>query len=415
MTYTMTKVLVVLFTLSLSGCASAYRYNNVTYQTSNEALQAARADFSKAVNNVKVRSTNLGDGLRVVTPDNNLIEKNGVVVSGNAQRAQIEYIRDILMSNFASMVEGIRRSGLFRHVEHSFVSSTFNQEIGDHDALLVLHTPAPQQFQWFLYMGANGANKTQINFDASAPTDLQLASFVDNLEKAFKASGTNSRDQRSDAQHIASSHATSTGTGFFVNSNGYILTNHHVVDTCAALKVKNSMIGETAATAIAKDPRNDLAVIKIEIGKSPFARFRDSKLRVKQGEDIAVFGFPYSGLLSSSGNFAEGIISALSGIGEDSRFYQISAPVQPGNSGGAMVDEHGNVVGIITAKLNALKVATVTGDIPQNINFAIKSGIAQIFLGSNGIDFVSAKAGPAKSKIELAEDLQSYSALIECY
>jgi S1-C subfamily serine protease len=70
---------------------------------------------------------------------------------------------------------------------------------------------------------------------------------------------------------------------------------------------------------------------------------------------------------------------------DDTRFAQISAPVQPGNSGGPLLDKYGNVVGVIVAKLNALNVAAATKDIPQNVNFAIKSGIATNFLDSSGV------------------------------
>ena len=68
------------------------------------------------------------------------------------------------------------------------------------------------------------------------------------------------------------------------------------------------------------------------------------------------------------------MINSLSGILNDSRFMQISAPVQPGNSGGPLLDTSGHVVGVVAEKLNALKIARATGSIPENINFAIKTG-----------------------------------------
>src|SRR5262249_57418929 len=101
------------------------------------------------------------------------------------------------------------------------------------------------------------------------------------------------------------------------------------------------------------------------------------------GESIAIFGFPLTGLLSSSGNFTTGSVAAVTGLSDDSRMVQISAPVQPGNSGGPLIDKYGNVIGVIVAKLNAIGVASVTNDIPQNVNFAIKSPLATHFLASN--------------------------------
>src|SRR4029079_10829288 len=93
---------------------------------------------------------------------------------------------------------------------------------------------------------------------------------------------------------------------------------------------------------------------------------------VRAGEAIAVYGFPLAGVLSSTGNVVSGNVTALTGLGDDVRYFQISAPIQPGNSGGPLMDYSGLVVGIVNAKLNDLAFAKTTGDLPQNVNFAIK-------------------------------------------
>src|SRR6185295_986528 len=100
------------------------------------------------------------------------------------------------------------------------------------------------------------------------------------------------------------------------------------------------------------------------------------------GESVVAVGFPLSGLLSSDPIVTTGSISALSGLNNDRRAIQISAPIQPGNSGGPLLGENGSVVGIVMAKLNALKMVQATGDIPQNVNFAISVGIVQPFLNA---------------------------------
>src|SRR5208283_1893121 len=94
-------------------------------------------------------------------------------------------------------------------------------------------------------------------------------------------------------------------------------------------------------------------------------------------------------------NFTQGNVTATNGIGDDSRYLQISAPVQAGNSGGPLLDQNGNLVGVVSSKLNALKVAIQDGDLPQNVNFAIKSAMLTTFLDSNRISFQSA-AAPGK-------------------
>ena len=397
----------------LSGCVPTYTYNNVSYASPSQALQAANSQFQRGVQNVDVRESSIAQSIKIVTPNSNLIRQNGVSVTGNAQPVIINYVRDLQIMAYDAMVDGIRRSNIFEQVKHSTAGSTFNQKIGSNDALLVLHSPGFGKFQWLLYTDDSEA-RYPINHDASASFDFQLATFVDQLEQSLLNNtdlASNAPRKNRDKKVKA---GTSSGTGFFINSNGYALTNHHVVDSCATITVKNKNLHGVSAVLISEDPKNDLAVIKVNKRNTSFAELRDIRNPVKQGEDITVFGYPYSGLLSSGGNFSEGIISALSGMGQDSRFYQISAPVQPGNSGGAMTDKSGRVVGIITAKLNALRVASITGDIPQNVNFALKAELAQIFLGSNGVKFTTTSSERTMGKTDLAESLQKYSFHIEC-
>jgi len=164
-----------------------------------------------------------------------------------------------------------------------------------------------------------------------------------------------------------------SGTGFFVSEKGHILTNAHVVEGCTAVAITPSASVASKGTVIARDKTNDLAVIATDVKPQSFAALR---LGAKVGEPVSAFGYPLTGILTTTGNFTTGNISATAGIGDDTRMLQISAPVQPGNSGGPLLDEAGNVVGVVVAKLNALSISKIANDIPQNVNFAIKSSIA---------------------------------------
>ncbi len=93
-------------------------------------------------------------------------------------------------------------------------------------------------------------------------------------------------------------------------------------------------------------------------------------------------GFPDIGLQGIAPKFARGEIASLSGPEDDARYFQISVPVQPGNSGGALVDEHGNVVGVVSAKLNASVALAASGALPENVNYAVKSSFVLSFLES---------------------------------
>jgi len=195
----------------------------------------------------------------------------------------------------------------------------------------------------------------------------------------------------------------SSGTGLFVSTNGHLLTNNHVVEGCRSLSVVP--VGGTAVSAslLAKDKVNDLAIVKTSLTPAIVPALRP---QARLGEPVYVFGFPLAGLLSASGNFTTGSVTAITGLGDDSRLLQISAPVQPGNSGGPLIDKYGNIIGVIVSKLNALNIAAATNDIPQNVNFAIKSSIAVNFLESNGLQpDVAAKSRelPAEAIAELAK------------
>src|SRR6202044_2087941 len=100
------------------------------------------------------------------------------------------------------------------------------------------------------------------------------------------------------------------------------------------------------------------------------------------GDTVATIGFPDPGLQGFAPKLAKGEIASLSGAGDDTRYFQISVPVQPGNSGGALVDEHGNVVGIVSAKLDEAIALAASGALPKNVNYAIKSSFLLGFLES---------------------------------
>lgn len=175
----------------------------------------------------------------------------------------------------------------------------------------------------------------------------------------------------------------SSGTGFAV-APGRVMTNHHVVEGCSEMRLRTASGAELTASVQATDPQRDLALLVVRGDPGPPLRFRAGP-QVRRGEPVVTYGFPLAGLLSSGPTLTTGDVSALSGLRDNQAHYQISAPVQPGNSGGPLLDLAGNVVGVVTSKLNAQRVAQSTGDIPQNVNFAIKGQEAVEFLRRNGV------------------------------
>lgn len=202
------------------------------------------------------------------------------------------------------------------------------------------------------------------------------------------------------------------GTGFFVSTDGNFVTNAHVVEKCEEIKIKTSDGTVENATLMSADAANDLALLKVPLTPKGVAKVR---IGVRLGEGIAAFGYPHADLLSTSGNFTLGNVTALAGMGDDSRYFQISAPVQSGNSGGPLLDTSGNVVGVVSAKLNALKVALQGGDLTQNVNFAVKSVILATFLNSNSVAIQSGTvADKPLDSADLADRAKEISAFVLC-
>lgn len=147
-----------------------------------------------------------------------------------------------------------------------------------------------------------------------------------------------------------------SGTGFGISSNGIIVTNHHVIDGAKTIKVRgiNSDFNKTyKAKVLVSDKNNDLAIIQIDdygfttLGTIPYT-IKTSLAGV--GENIFVLGYPLRATMGDEIKLTNGIISSRTGFQGDITSYQISAPVQPGNSGGPLFDSQGNLIGIINAK-----------------------------------------------------------------
>lgn len=204
---------------------------------------------------------------------------------------------------------------------------------------------------------------------------------------------------------------SSSGTGFFVTREGHLVTNNHVIESCATVQIKPANGSPLPARILARDTTNDLALLKADHSAENVATVRAG---VRLGEAVAAFGFPLNSVLASSGNFTLGNVTALAGIGDDIRFLQISTPVQPGNSGGPLLDENGNVVGVVTSKLNALKTVVAIGDLPQNVNFAIKAGALATFLESTRVEFQTISNTTRLSPPDLADVANSIGVFVRC-
>ena len=206
---------------------------------------------------------------------------------------------------------------------------------------------------------------------------------------------------------------TSSGSGIVVTTDGHVLTNQHVVNGCATFGLRTVGDQERPAILLGRDAQNDLALLKASKPYPVAAVLRVEPPRL--GENVLVFGFPLTGVLASSGNLTLGSVSGLSGLRDDSRDIQITAAVQPGNSGGPVFDASGLLLGVVQSKLDAILAASLTGDIPQNVNFAIRGSLAVSFLGSNGIEPAFERRRPPLPGDEVADHAQKVTVQVFCY
>ena len=204
-----------------------------------------------------------------------------------------------------------------------------------------------------------------------------------------------------------------TGSGILLNLDGYVLTNKHVVENCKSITATNSAGEKSSALLTRSDETLDLAILASQLRPSRSAIFR-SEPAVQIGERVSAIGYPLAGILAKGVNVSFGHIGALAGVGNDPTKIQVSAPVQPGNSGGPILDHGGLVVGIVVQKLNASQVEKLTGDIPQNINFAVNGGMAQLFLKSSRVNFTAIPSGATLEETEVAARGSLVTVFVEC-
>jgi len=205
--------------------------------------------------------------------------------------------------------------------------------------------------------------------------------------------------------------SASSGSGFAVSPDGHVVTNHHVIKGCQNVKIHYN--GKSIkATVVTFDPRNDLALLKGNFRPSIVLSLGTNKPELLQ--DIYVAGFPFGRKISNSVKVTKGIISSLTGIGNNFSNIQIDAALQSGNSGGPILDDKGNVVGVAVARLDKIKTLKKFGSLPENTNFGIKTSVVRAILESSNIPLPKPNSASI-SKSKLGKIISSATYYISCW
>ena len=334
------------------------------------------------VDQAMTRIMNFGDGIEVYS-------HNGyVLVVGTADARNKERINNVLRKN----VRGIRR--LYNEIFSENFSGQYDRSIAENVRRAIGHlnrvvqVVVSNKHVYLMGMVSEGEE-----YEASL-----AASYVPNVSKVVRLFELeNLPDGNASKQAPAPESAkpfaentdiqlVGTGTGFVVNGTGNVVTNAHVVADCSQLQVVHA--GKSyEASRQSFDRQNDLALLTSTFRSESQGLNIDTAVAGRLGEDIVAVGYPLYGVLSTSLKVTTGNISATAGLEDDSRYYQISAPIQPGNSGGPLFNKRGSIIGIVSAKLDDLWSIKSFGTLPQNVNFAIKSSVLEVFLRASSIEF----------------------------
>jgi S1-C subfamily serine protease len=207
------------------------------------------------------------------------------------------------------------------------------------------------------------------------------AFLADKLLTAIYEGGVASTSPAQEEKSEVKQGTVTFGTGWPV-AGGFVVTNYHVVKGHEEILLLCKDGQEIPAAIAAYDSANDLVLLKAtEPRKLPPALPLATR-PARVGEKVFTIGYPHPDLMGAEPKLTDGIINSLTGVGNDPRTYQISIPVQAGNSGGPLLNMNGEVVGIVTAKLSASEVFKWTGDLPQNVNYAIKTPYLSVLLSS---------------------------------
>lgn len=219
------------------------------------------------------------------------------------------------------------------------------------------------------------------SYEVNADTIVNLMALLEQSEALGAANG----EQTDGAPSSAPGDIVSTGSGFFI-SNSTLVTNSHVVSGCGSLTDPSG----TALHIVLMDKDLDLALLRFDGFSANFLSL-SNEASVSLGEPVYALGYPYYGMINTELNFTNGVASAVNGLADDPNNFTLTAAFQPGNSGGPIVDKHGNVVGVAVAFADALTIADRTGTVPQNINFAIKTSALVSFLSKLGASYSEGK------------------------
>jgi S1-C subfamily serine protease len=182
---------------------------------------------------------------------------------------------------------------------------------------------------------------------------------------------------------------------------GYIVTNYHIIEGHKKITLILVDGKKIPATVYLGDKINDIVLLKVADPRDLPPALPIAISKPGMGTKVFTIGYPHPDILGANPKLTDGLISSLTGLQNDPRTYQITIPLHAGNSGGPLLNLNGEVVGIVTSKLDAIRVFTWTGDLPQNVSYAVKISYLKAL-----IDSMTAKTYPINELSRESADLE---------
>jgi TPR repeat protein len=256
-------------------------------------------------------------------------------------------------------------------------------------------------------------NIAEAQLSASQLTEAQRLSSKWKKGQILAREGTPATASASTSASPGTLSKKGTGTIFVVSKTGHAITNQHVAGVCTELRIQGR---DGLAKLVTEDLVNDLSLVQIPGTVTDTAAIAAEPAKLRQGEDIVVFGFPLSAVLSSGGNLTPGVVSAMTGLGNNTNQIQITAPIQPGSSGSPVLNKKGEVVGVVSMKLSDSKMAKATGSIGQNVNFAVSGQTLKTFLDTHKVEYrTGGVLSFSKNTADLADEARKWTLVVECW
>jgi S1-C subfamily serine protease len=392
-----------------------YTYNGRDYYTLDEATRAVRAQVNEEVAAVKPLKNRVGGRALVVLPDSAQLRPYLVAEDGrdrserddkdHPERA-ISYRLSLMTISLNGQVAALQQSKLFDAVDVVERKDPGDPDFDGHDYLVWFKVATSEGGRWYQLWQVRHAperDAERAGIDSGASQRDRMISWVESVQHAaFSLGGGAPRRGGGGIE-----------TGIVISAAGHIVTNNHGVKACHEVRVR--LAGEPfPATLLTHDAENDLALLKADHVFPSSAKFRATPIR--QGESVVAVGFPLPWLIGSGSDVivTTGIVNALTGFRNDTRFLQISAPIQPGNSGGPLLDASGLVTGIVTQSLSTVALAERTGILAQNVNFAIKPAVVRNFLDANAVSYATAPTGKELTTADITDAAKRFTVKVEC-